>query len=33
MKYYIINQRDNEMERYQSSFDGSDDRFNFKDET
>ena len=29
MKYYIISHSDNEMEGYQSSFDGSDDHFNF----
>lgn len=32
MKYYIINYRDNEMEDYQSSLDGSDSNFNFNDD-
>ena len=32
MHYYFINQNDNEMESYQSSFDGSDDNFNFYDD-
>ena len=32
MKYYIINYRDNEMEDYQSSLDGSDGNFNFNDD-
>ena len=31
MKYYIINHRDNKIEAYQSSLDGSDDNFNFND--
>ena len=29
MKYHIINHKDNKMEGYQSSLDGSDDNFNF----
>ena len=32
MKYYIIDHRENELEDYQSSLNGSDDNFNFNDE-
>ena len=32
IKYYIINHRDNKMEGYQSSLDGSNDNFNFNNE-
>ena len=32
MEYYIINHRDNEMEGYQFSLNGSDDNFNFNDD-
>ena len=32
MKYYIINHSDIEIEGYQSSLDGSDDKFNFNDD-
>ena len=31
MKHHIINHRDNEIEGYQFSLDGSDDNFNFND--
>ena len=31
MKYYIMDHRDNEMEDYRFSIDGSDDNFNFND--
>ena len=32
MKYYIINNSDNEMEDYESWLDRSDDNFNFNDD-
>ena len=32
MKYYIINHRDDKMDDYQSSLDGSDNNFNFNDD-
>ena len=32
MKYYIINYRDKKMEGYWSSFDGSNDNFNFNND-
>ena len=32
MKYYIMDRRDNEMEDYRFSIDGSGDNFNFNDD-
>ena len=32
MKYYFINHRDDKMEGYQFSLNGSDDDFNFNDD-